>query len=157
MQTNKQPNTQSDSAEIAVSDEKRQFDFWIGTWELTWGDDQSGTNHVEAILDGQVIQENFDGQPSIPLKGISLSTYDVVLHKWRQTWVDNEGSYIDLIGEFKDNQMMLSTQRQAGDAMIQFRMIFYNITANEFDWNWERLNNENMWVSVWQIHYRRKR
>ena len=38
--------------------EAHQFDFWIGDWELTWGDSGSGTNRVEHILNSCIIQEN---------------------------------------------------------------------------------------------------
>ena len=29
-----------------------QFDFWLGEWDCTWGDDGAGRNRVERILDG---------------------------------------------------------------------------------------------------------
>ncbi len=132
-----------------------QFDFWIGDWIVSWGNGATGTNHVSAILDGRVIQENFNGQPAIPLNGMSVSTYDTRLQKWRQTWVDNQQSYIDLIGQFENNQMTLLTVPD--DQPIRYRMIFYNITPNEFDWNWEKSDDQgNSWQLQWQIHYQRK-
>ncbi len=48
-----------------------QFDFWLGEWELTWGDSGRGSNTITAILDSMVIAENFDGTPSMPLIGKS--------------------------------------------------------------------------------------
>ena len=38
-----------------------QFDFWLGAWDVTWGADGAGTNHVTRILDEKIVQENFDG------------------------------------------------------------------------------------------------
>jgi hypothetical protein len=32
---------------------ENQFDFWLGEWEATWGEDSKGTNHVQRILDGK--------------------------------------------------------------------------------------------------------
>ena len=52
----------------------KQFDFWLGEWDLTWGEDGRGTNRITLILDEQVIQEEFDGTPAISLKGLSVST-----------------------------------------------------------------------------------
>jgi hypothetical protein len=138
-----------------ISPEKRQFDFWLGDWNLTWGDGQTGTNRIEALWNGEVIQENFDGQPSMELKGMSVSTYDPALGKWRQTWVDSDGSYIDLTGEFNNNQMILYTTRKIEDAMVQFKMIFYNIAHDSFDWSWERSTDGQNWTPSWQIHYER--
>ena len=46
------------------SPEAGQFDFWLGDWELSWGDSGKGTNKITKVLDGCVILENFDGAPS---------------------------------------------------------------------------------------------
>jgi hypothetical protein len=49
---------------------ENQFDFWLGEWEAAWREAGKGTNHVERILDGKVVQENFVGPD---LHGISFS------------------------------------------------------------------------------------
>ena len=78
--------------------EASQFDFWLGEWELTWGDSGSGTNTVTAILDSVVTAEFFDGRPSIPLVGKSYSVYVAREGKWKQTWVDNDGGLPGFFG-----------------------------------------------------------
>ena len=35
--------------------------------------------------------------------------------KWKQTWVDNEGGYLDFVGESKDGQMILSREATRPD------------------------------------------
>src|SRR5438270_7477689 len=87
--------------------EQKQFEFWVGEWELTWpgekaGEVGHGTNSIKRLLDGCVVQENFSAQDSGHLRGTSLSTFDSKAGKWKQTWVDNEGGYLDFVGEFKD-------------------------------------------------------
>jgi hypothetical protein len=52
----------------------RQFDFWLGEWDLTWGDGEHGTNSIYLDFDGRVIVESFDGRPSTGLQGMSIST-----------------------------------------------------------------------------------
>jgi hypothetical protein len=78
-----------------------QFDFWIGDWELTWQDNEgniiTGSNKIEKILDGCVINENFYDSSS-GFTGRSLSVYSTKLNKWLQTWVDNSGAYLDFVG-----------------------------------------------------------
>lgn len=136
--------------------EARQFDFWLGEWNLTWGEDGTGTNSIRAILDGCIIQENFNSDPSMGFTGMSVSAYDRHRGKWVQTWVDNQGGYLDFVGEFKDGKMIL--QREAlvdGQNFLQ-RMRWYNIMRNELDWNWERSDdNGETWRVQWHIHYRR--
>jgi len=37
-------------------------------------------------------------------------------------------------------------------------MVWYNITENEFDWNWERSDDGGVtWDVKWQIKYKRKK
>jgi hypothetical protein len=141
--------------------QQKQFDFWVGEWEATWpGQNGSpaghGANSITRVLDGCVVQESFVGQP--PFRGTSLSLFDVKTGKWKQTWVDNQGSYLDFVGEFKDGQMIL--QREAtgpdGKPFLQ-RMVWKNIAANEFDWSWEASHDAGKtWQVQWPIHYKRK-
>ncbi len=148
---------QAESATPGTLAAERQFDFWLGDWDLTWGDGARGTNHVHTILDGRVVMENFDGGTSTPLKGISTSVYDANLGKWRQTWVDNQGGYIDLTGDYTDDRMLLTTQEVVKGETQQFRMIFYNISATALDWNWEKFDaSAQTWTLQWKIHYQRK-
>jgi hypothetical protein len=44
------------------------------------------------------------------LRGQSVSIFDASPRKWKQTWVDNEGAYLDFVGEFKDGQMVLARE-----------------------------------------------
>ena len=76
-----------------VPPETLQFDFWLGEWDVAWGDDQHGSNHIVRILDGAVIQENFDASPVMPFRGMSLSVYNPRRQKWQQTWTDTGGNY----------------------------------------------------------------
>jgi hypothetical protein len=136
--------------------EARQFDFWLGEWDLTWGEGERGTNHISLILDGMVIQEEFDG-PSISLKGLSVSTFNTRLGQWQQTWVDNSGGYLDFSGGFADGKMILSREADVEGKPIMQRMVFYNIAEDELDWNWERSGDGGeTWQLVWHIHYQRR-
>jgi hypothetical protein len=92
--------------------EQKQLDFWVGEWDLTWpgqnaGEVGHGANNIKRILDGCVVQENFSGGDSMHLPGTSVSIFDTRTGTWKQTWVDNEGGYLDFVGEFKNGQMIL--------------------------------------------------
>ena len=44
-----------------------------------------------------------------------------------------------------------------GEAIKQ-RMVWYNIGADELDWNWDRSKDEGKtWETLWAIHYTRKK
>jgi hypothetical protein len=147
--------------------EQKQFDFWVGDWDLTSPGAKSGevvhnSNTIKRILGSCIVQENFVGnaapEQAPQLLGMSVSVFDVASGKWKQTWVDNQGSYLDFTGEFKDKEMVLSREatRPGGTAVMQ-RMVWKNITANEFDWSWERSKDKGQtWEVMWPIHYKRK-
>ena len=137
--------------------EARQFDFWLGEWDAAWGDGERGSNVIRSVLDDAVILENFDGRPGMPLIGMSVSAYNAALGKWQQTWVDNQGSYLDFAGAFEEGRMVL--QRLAIREVQSFlqRMVWYNIERDQFDWNWERSDDGGQtWQVMWQIHYTRR-
>jgi hypothetical protein len=141
---------------------QKQLDFWVGEWDLTWpgqtaSETGHGTNSVKRILDGCIVQENFSGLDSMPLRGTSVSVFDARANRWKQTWVDNEGGYLDFTGDFKDGQMIL--QREAigpgGKTFLQ-RMVWKNIAPKEFDWSWESSRDGGTtWQVQWPIHYKR--
>jgi hypothetical protein len=143
--------------------EQKQFEFWIGEWDLTWPGQKAnevghGTNSIQRIMDGCVVQERFSAADSMPLRGTSLSTFDARSGKWKQTWVDNQGGYLDFAGEFKDGQMILQREATRPDgAKVLQRMVWKNITRNEFDWSWEASRDGGKtWQVNWPIHCKRK-
>jgi hypothetical protein len=144
-------------SELSLPAEARQFDFWIGEWDAVWGDNERGTNVVRAVLDDAVILENFDGRPGTPLVGMSVSVYSAALGKWQQTWVDNQGGYLDFVGEFANERMVLQrTATRQGPTFLQ-RMVWHNIEHAQFDWNWERSDDAGQsWQVLWHIHYTRR-
>jgi len=134
----------------------RQFDFWLGEWNLTWDEEGKGTNRITRVLDDCVILENFDGGDSMPLRGMSVSTYDTMVGQWRQTWVDNNGTYLDFTGGMQGDEMVLvRTFTREGRELMQ-RMIFREIKPDALIWDWQRsVDQGKTWELLWQINYHR--
>ncbi|MDH4176032.1 MAG: hypothetical protein OEW31_01050 [Thermoleophilia bacterium] len=137
----------------ALTVEERQFDFWLGAWRVTWGDGLEGRNRIERRL-GRVIVEEFDGRPGVDLLGHSVSVYDRDAACWKQTWVDSEGGYIDLVGGLAHGRMELFHEREAEGERVRFRMLFDDISEDGFDWTWSRLL-DGAWATRWAIRYER--
>ncbi len=138
--------------------EASQFDFWIGNWNLTWQDSLTGTNVITKDLDGCVIRENFSSNDTLPFRGMSISVFNQAIGKWQQTWVDNQGGYLDFVGEFRDGKMTLGREaRPLGKPPFLQRMIWYDIQQDSFMWNWERSDDSGKtWKQLWVIRYTRK-
>jgi hypothetical protein len=144
--------------------EFHQFDFWVGDWDLSWpnpqgGGELHGENHVVREFGNCVVHENFSDHASPLFKGQSVSTYVPNANQWKQTWVDNQGEYLDFSGAFKDGQMILSRsgKNPKGQNVMQ-RMVFKNIQPDSFDWSWESSPDEGKtWKVQWPIRYTRKK
>src|SRR5258705_10015580 len=137
------------------SNPENQFDFWLSEWNVIWDEDGKGTNHIERILGGKIIQENFIAPD---LHGISVSSYDLERGLWCQTWVDNNGTYLDFTGKFEDNRMILSRDALVKGKTCKQRMVWYDIQENRLEWNWERSdNNGKSWRGLLQMYYTRKK
>jgi hypothetical protein len=135
-----------------------EFDFWVGDWNLTWGDSGRGSNSITRDYDSCVIIERFDGSPSSPLKGLSVSTVSPETGRWHQTWVDNSGAYLDFVGDFTDGRMILQRDGSRSGEPVKQRMVWYNIAEDALDWNWEQSDDEGKtWKILWKIHYERKK
>ena len=136
------------------------FDFWVGDWDVSWssadGSTGRGRNRVAKVLDGSVIEENFEETPdgkTPPLKGRSLS----VRQKsgiWKQAWADNQGGYFSLTGQVDGDKRIFITDAVQGVAQ---RMVFHSIRKDSLTWDWERSDDGGKaWKRLWRIEYRRR-
>ncbi len=138
-------------------DPARALDFWLGDWTVTWGDGLHAHNQVEAILGGAVIRERFDGRPGAEFAGLSLSVYSPALGVWRQTWVDSDGSYWAFTGGPQGDRFVFATDDVHDGQPVTLRMVFYNVTADQLDWDWERSDDGGAtWTLKWRLHYSRR-
>jgi hypothetical protein len=137
------------------SPQSRQFDFWIGDWEYT-SEGKRGINRVSKILDGCVILEQFgDGSPNT-LTGHSVSTFDRPTRQWKQTWVDNTGSYLDFSGAMEGGKMVFTREATADGKKILQRMVWFNIEQDRFSWSWDRSDDGGKtWKVLWPLEYKR--
>ncbi|WP_340103531.1 hypothetical protein [Rhodohalobacter sp. 8-1] len=142
---------------------EKYFDFWIGEWNLTWEDPDgstgTGVNKIERILNDAVIKENFEGLTGVyaGFIGKSYSVYQPASGEWKQTWVDNNGGYLDFTGKFVDNRRLFTrTGIDLNGNPIMQRMIFYDIREDSFTWDWEVSRDAgNTWTLNWRIKYER--
>lgn len=82
-----------------------EFDFWIGEWEVTANGNVAGTNSIQPILDGCVLQETWSGATGGA--GSSFNFYNPQTKKWQQFWVWKNGTTLDLEGQYADGKMVL--------------------------------------------------
>jgi hypothetical protein len=102
----------------------RQFDFWIGDWEVTNPQGAvAGENTIRSILSGCVLHEHWRGAGGG--SGQSHNIYDLRTGKWHQTWVDSSGQLLLLDGGIEDGKMVLRGETVGQNGQT---------TLNEISW-----------------------
>ncbi len=138
--------------------EYRQFDFWIGEWDVQAQGRTAGTNSVKLILGDCVVFENWTGAGG--LEGKSFNVYNAAKGKWQQTWIDSAGSVLELSGEYKDGEMRLageSTRPRDGKKIIN-RLTFSKLSSDKVRQLWEQSADEGKtWTVAFDGTYIRKR
>jgi hypothetical protein len=95
------------TAPPCTSPEHRQLDFWVGTWNVTNSKGEpAGINRIEKILDGCVLQENWQGQRGG--QATSLSLYNAIDKKWQQMRVNSRGDVVFLAGGLREGKMEMT-------------------------------------------------
>ena len=86
--------------------EHRQFDFWLGRWEVFTADGKkAGDNVIEAIDGGCALIERWRGGGGF--SGTSLNSWDGAAKQWRQHWIDSQGGLLRLAGRLDGQRMVL--------------------------------------------------
>jgi hypothetical protein len=144
--------------------EYRQLDFWVGEWNAEFALPGGKTGHaVNRITRDEygdcVIAEHFE-QKDIAYLGASFSMYDPAKKKWLQTWVDNGGAYISLIGgpvEGRPYSFELVTTEPKGPKKVYSRMIWQDVKPDSFTWRWQAKQSDGSWADSWVINYTRRK
>jgi hypothetical protein len=147
--------------------EARQFDFWIGEWDLVsrfllpdgkWTEEK-GTDSVRAVLDGCALYQEWKGTVAgQPLHGISITSYTPRDRQWQQAWSDDSGPMLYVFtGGMEGDRMVLSRQVVADGKPVVRRQVFSNIRPDSLDWSYEQSTEAGGWTPIWTIRYTRKR
>lgn len=98
----------------------RQFDFWLGRWEVTNPAGKlAGRSRIESILGGCVLLENWDSPSGVSGKSFNLFNADT--GSWEQFWVDNSGSRLHLSGGLHEGRMVLHGTQDKPNAQSGLR------------------------------------
>lgn len=142
----------------------RQFDFWIGEWEVYGKNGQkAGDSKVSLLLDSCSVLEEWTSatlQRGLRYAGKSFNMYNRAKQKWQQYWVDNAGTITEYFnGHYEDGKMILETDNaRINDSTWQIRkMTFYDLGADKVRQHGENSNDGGKtWTTSFDLEYRRK-
>jgi hypothetical protein len=135
----------------------RQFDFWIGEWEVSDSlNRRLGTNRIERVLGGCVLYESWSGATGA--RGHSFNAFDPGDNKWHQTWVDNEGTVLMIAGGIINGEMVMDGKRRLADGSQTLERITWTPNADgTIRQLWQSSRDRGMrWTTVFNGLYRRK-
>jgi hypothetical protein len=152
--------------------EHRQFDFWVGVWDVVPNpatrpanapppnaNRKPATNVIEKAHSGCVIVENWDD--GIGGTGQSFNLYDRVKQRWQQTWVDNTGGLHEYWGGLKDGSMVYvgevptgPGQPFAGKRIL--RVTFTPMGPDRMRQFSESLRSDGTWTPNYDLIYTRR-
>ena len=95
---------QRNATPCQYSEPHRQFDFWVGSWEVLNPQGQVvGTNEIELAEQGCFLVERWTGTNGGT--GTSINYVDPATGLWNQTWISSGGTQILFQGSFSDEAM----------------------------------------------------
>ncbi len=137
--------------------EHRQFDFWIGEWEVTNpAGGVAGNNRITRILNGCVLLEEWTGAGGA--SGKSFNLYDARRERWQQTWVDGNGGILELHGGLTASGTMVlaGDQSAQGGGTVRNRITWTPRSPNEVRQLWETSSDGGAtWTTAFDGTYRK--
>ena len=134
----------------------RQFDFWVGDWDVTVNGKPAGTNLVTLEEGRCVVHEHWKGAKGGT--GQSFNFYDRQDGKWHQVWVANDGSTLFLTGGYENNVLTLAgTSKQEDGSTVLNRISFRNNPDHSVRQLWETSPDGGVtWTAVFDGLYKRR-
>ncbi|MGH9348108.1 MAG: cupin domain-containing protein [Vicinamibacterales bacterium] len=137
--------------------EHRQFDFWIGEWDVTAPNGRlAGRNFITRELNGCVIHERWAGAGG--MRGESFNIWDRTRKRWHQTWVSDQGALLVLEGAFVNGAMQLSGESTTPKGVVANRITWTPAADGSVRQHWEiSRDGGKTWQTAFDGTYRRAR
>lgn len=137
--------------------ETRQFDFWIGHWEVFTPDGKkAGENRIERMAGGWGLLENWTSA-NAAADGKSLNSWHPVKKQWQQFWV-GAGGIIELVGGIKDGAMVMTGEgRKRDGGKLLNRITWTPNPDGTVRQHWEQSGDDGQtWTTAFDGQYRKK-
>lgn len=153
-------SSQTPTPDPCAAPEYRQFDFWVGTWDVTNPQGQrAGENTIRKTMNGCVLHESWRGAGG--LVGESFNTWDRTRGVWHQTWVDASGTLLLIEGGLREGAMVLEGQTAGQEGQKAFQRITWSIVDGNPDrvrQLWESSTDDGVtWTVVFDGLYQRRK
>ncbi len=136
------------------SAEARQFDFWVGEWDVFNVQGQkTGTSVIQQISAGCGVLENW--RDVFGNEGKSINFYDSNTHKWHQYWIGASGGPGRFSGIYENGALRYEGEPAVvNGARTLSRLTFFNVDANTVRQFAEQSADEGkVWTTTYDFKY----
>jgi hypothetical protein len=138
------------------SPEHRQFDFWVGDWDVYDHPDTAkavARIQVTSIMDGCALREVYVQKDG--LDGESFSLWVASRGRWHQSWVTNRGALLLLEGRLESERMVLTAPEWKPDgSSTLLRGMGWREGANVRHKAERSPDGGRTWTPVWDMVFR---
>jgi tetratricopeptide (TPR) repeat protein len=141
--------------------QSRQFDFWIGEWDVyvtTNLNIKAGVNKITQQPGGCVLLESWEAQG--PHRGVSINYYDPADSTWKQKWAGSGQDIVEFYdGRYEEGVMRFKSNVPNGDGTYsQGKLTFTNIEPGKVRQHSERSpDGGKTWQTVYDFTYIRRK
>ncbi|MFV1884694.1 MAG: hypothetical protein ACMZ7B_09415 [Balneola sp.] len=151
---------QAQQSRCKTQPEYRQFDFWIGEWEVKNPNDVAvGNSVIELTVGDCVILENWTGASGYT--GKSLNYYSVLDQQWHQKWIGSGGIPIEFSGIYDAEAKAMKYIGKGfgqGGVELDYKLTFYQMTEDYVRQHWEQSSDGGeTWTTIFDGQYHRKK
>jgi len=140
-----------------ASPEFRQFDFWIGEWDVRpAGGPVVASSSIQLILGQCVIFENWF--PQAGSSGKSFNVFDTQDKKWHQTWFDDKGTFAHYVGGLVNGEMVITADKSVGDKSTLAKMTYSKLPNGDVRQHGENSTDDGKtWTTTFDFIYSKKK
>lgn len=138
------------------SEKAKQFDFWVGEWDVQVNGQTVGLNVIEKQQQGCLIVENWKGNGGQTGKGLNF--FNPILGTWRQSYMSSNQTIWEMTGEYKDGAMRYTGHVYASNGQtVMTRVTFYNLEPNRLRHTEDdSRDGGKTWTTSWDAIYIRR-
>lgn len=135
--------------------EHRQFDFWLGEWEVVDTAGRTlGRNVITSEQAGCVLHEHWTGAGGVT--GESFNIWDRTTRQWHQTWVSATGSLLLLNGAWENGAIVMRGETRGADGRTQQQRITWSPQRDgTVVQHWEASADGTSWQTLFHGIYRK--
>ena len=106
-----------------ASPEFRQFDYWLGEWDVESGGQKIARSSIQLILEDCVVFENYQTIGRL-YAGKSFSLWDSAHRRWEQRYVDTTGAFHEWVGGMEGDRMVFNWNYERNGVKTMNRMSY---------------------------------